>query len=97
MRQYTLDYREIGKRIRQRRHEMKLTQEALAELVGISASFVGHIERGEKPASTQTFSRLCAVMDASLDYFISGIQYHCDKQKCGLYEDLSALLKQYGI
>ena len=34
--------------------ERKWTQEQLAEKTGVSTSFVGHIERGEKQASVDT-------------------------------------------
>ena len=49
-----LDYRAIGLRVRGLRQQQELTQESLAELVGVSPSFVGHIERGEKKASLET-------------------------------------------
>ena len=44
-----VDYRAMGDRLRERRRAMKLTQEELAERIDISASFVGQLERAEKP------------------------------------------------
>ena len=41
-----LDYRAIGRRVRELRTSSGLTQEELAEKIDVSASFVGHIERG---------------------------------------------------
>ncbi|WP_312813123.1 helix-turn-helix transcriptional regulator [Brevundimonas sp.] len=38
----------LGKAIRARRHEMKLSQEALADAAGIDRSHMGKIERGER-------------------------------------------------
>ena len=49
-----LDHKAIGQRIRLRRLELNLSQEELAEIVGISPSFVGAIERGEKSATIDT-------------------------------------------
>lgn len=49
-----LDYRAIGSRVRELRLQHKMTQEYLAELVDISPSFIGHIERGEKKPSLET-------------------------------------------
>ena len=46
-----MDYVDIGSRARQRREDMKLSQGELARLVGVSASFIGHIERAEKVPS----------------------------------------------
>lgn len=54
-----MDYTALGKLVRYRRKEMKLTQEELAELAGVSASFLGHIERGTRVLSLETFVALC--------------------------------------
>ena len=48
----------VGKRVRQLRLQRKLTQEQLAERAGISTSFLGHIERGSRKLSLETFCRL---------------------------------------
>ena len=60
-----MDYRTLGKRVRQQRMMCGLTQEELAEKSGISCSFVGHIERGEKKASVETVVALCNAMEIS--------------------------------
>ena len=54
-----IDYTDMGHRIRIARRKQSLTQEALAEKVGISASFLGHIERGSRIASLETLIALC--------------------------------------
>ena len=46
-----LDYQAIGKRIRVLRKQNHMTQAELAEKVGISTSFIGHIELGTRIAS----------------------------------------------
>ena len=43
-----INYSEIGNKIKQKRRELGYSQEELAELCGISASYIGHIERGSK-------------------------------------------------
>ena len=60
-----MDYRGLGKRVRQQRVLNGLTQEQLSEKAGISCSFVGHIERGEKKASLETIVALCNVLSIS--------------------------------
>ena len=60
-----MDYRALGKRIRQHRFMAEMTQEDLAEKAGISCSFVGHIERGEKKASLETLIALCNALKVS--------------------------------
>jgi transcriptional regulator with XRE-family HTH domain len=39
---------EFGRRVRARRHELGLSQEALAERSGLSWSYVSSVERGER-------------------------------------------------
>ena len=65
-----IDYAQMGKRIKQRRKELHLTQDALADQVGISISFMGHIERGSRSASLETLLALCIALDVSMDYII---------------------------
>ena len=60
-----MDYKLLGKRVRQQRVLNKLTQEQLAERAGISCAFVGHIERGEKKASIETVVALCNALAVS--------------------------------
>ena len=60
-----MDYVKLGERVRKQRILNQLTQEQLAERTGISTSFVGHIERGEKKASIETIVALCNAMEVS--------------------------------
>ena len=55
----------VGKRVRQLRLRRNLTQEQLAERAGISTSFLGHIERGSRKLSLETFYRLIRAMSLS--------------------------------
>lgn len=65
-----IDYTHMGKRIRDRRKELHLTQEALAEQTGISTPFLGHIERGSRIASLDTLLAICIALDVSMDFII---------------------------
>lgn len=60
-----MNYIAFGKRIRSRRRSMRLTQEQVAEQVGISLSFLGHIERGTRKASLETLVSICNVLKTS--------------------------------
>ena len=92
----SLDYCAMGNRVRELRTKLKLAQENLAEAVGISASFIGHIERGEKKSSLETISRLAASLGTSMDYIVLGNNVRCDQQSCPLYDDLKHLIATYG-
>ena len=91
-----VDYVEMGRRVRQLRNDLKLTQEQLAEAVNVSTSFIGHIERGEKQCSLDTVCRLAVYLDTSVDYLAMGRINQCDRQSCSLYTDLKGLLISYG-
>ncbi len=64
-------YVAIGQRIRKARHDKLLTQESLAEKAGISASFLGHIERGSRIASIETLVRLANALDIDANALLS--------------------------
>ena len=55
----------VGKRVRQLRLKKKLTQEELAERAGISTSFLGHIERGSRRMSLDSFCRIARALDCT--------------------------------
>ncbi len=57
--------RKIGGRIRQARKEKGYSQEKLAELCGISDTYLGRLERGEKQPSLDTLVRLTECLGVS--------------------------------
>lgn len=66
-----MDYKDLGARIRTARRRLSLTQEELAEKTGISASFLGHIERGTRVASLETLVALCNTLNVTPEYLLS--------------------------
>lgn len=54
----------LGERIRERRTELCLSQEALAEKAGISANTVSRIEGGQMSMGIGTFIKLVQALDA---------------------------------
>ncbi len=66
-----MDYIMMGRRIRLYRHQRDLTQEQLAEQVGLSASFMGNIERGSRVASIETLMKLCAALNVTPNELLS--------------------------
>lgn len=49
-----MNYEALGHRIRLQRKSCKLTQGELAGAIGLSTSFLGHVERGTRKASLET-------------------------------------------
>ena len=93
--QAMFDYRAMGRRVRECRSERGMTQEMLAEKAGISTSFVGHIERGEKQASVDTVVALAQCLNVSLDFLLMGRKGFCKPEDCCLREDLQKLVNAY--
>lgn len=60
-----MDYEKLGVRVRQQRELNNLTQGQLARKAGVTGSFIGHIERGEKKASVETVVALCNALEIS--------------------------------
>ena len=69
---------EMGKRIATRRKEMKMTQEALAEKVGVSLQTISCVELGKKAIRPYNLIRLCSILDTSTDYILVG-QKNCQE------------------
>lgn len=66
-----MDYVDLGRRIRKQRTLLHQTQEQIAEQVGVSTSFIGHVERGSRKASLETLVALANTLNVSIDYLLS--------------------------
>ena len=62
-----MNYDSIGKNIRKYRSSKKMRQEDLAELTGLSTTYVGMVERGEKIPSLETFLSILNALNISAD------------------------------
>ncbi len=72
-----MNYVALGKHIRLERQKSRLTQEKLAEHVGISASFLGHIERGSRKASLETIVSIANSLKIGVDLLLAdSLRYH---------------------
>jgi len=65
-----IDYKKIGKRVRQARLKKNLNQSQLAELVDCSNNHISHIEVGQTKVSLPLLLQLSHALDESLDYFL---------------------------
>ncbi len=66
-----MDYKRLGKRIREERLRLNLTQAQLAEAVDISDTYMGAIERGERSLTLGTLVRLVNRLGVSVDYILA--------------------------
>ncbi len=65
-----MDYGLLGKRIREERQKLHLTQENLSEKVGVSVAFIGQIERGERKLSLDTLVKVASQLGITVDYLL---------------------------
>lgn len=70
-----IDYAKMGMRIRQARKVKGWSQEGLAKKCGISMSFLGHIERGTRIMSMDTFANICVALSADADELLWGVAH----------------------
>lgn len=66
-----MDYKRLGKRIREERQRLNLTQAQLAEDIDISDTYMGAIERGERSLTLDTLVKLVNRLGVSADYMLS--------------------------
>ena len=67
------DYTATGLRLKEARNQKNITQQELADLVGVSVSYVKNTERGGKPSIEYLFSvsEICSV---SIGWLLTGVQ-----------------------
>ena len=87
----TVDFHAIGQRIRQKRREKHMTQEALAEALSVSVGYVSNMERGITKISLTTLAKIAGAVDCELGELVSGT---AAMEKDYLDTEFSALLSR---
>ena len=75
----------LGKRIRMERSNKNLTQEQLAEAVGVSTTYIGFVERGERSVTLEKLLDITNVLGVSIDYLL------CDSTESNSDADFNLL------
>ena len=68
-----MNFNLIGKNIKKYRLSNNLRQEDLAEKTGLTANYIGLIERGKKTPSLDAFISILNALEASADIVLSGV------------------------
>lgn len=66
-----MKYADFGKRIREERLKLGLTQERLAEDVNLSTAYIGQIERGERTPTLENIVAIANRLGVTVDYLLS--------------------------
>lgn len=80
---------EMGKRIYMRRKELCMTQEQLAERIGLTLQSISCIELGKKAIRPENLMNLCAALGTTSDYILTGVR--SDKEMSQIYRSISKL------
>lgn len=104
-----MDYYEIGQRIRRIRKAHKLSQEELAEKVGISTTHMSHIETGNTKLSLSVFVDIAEALEVQTDSIlydeprdsinaamndVAAILEECDTKQARVISDMVRAMKQ---
>lgn len=69
-----INYALIGKRVRETRKQQHVTQLQLAELAGLSVSYISHIETAYKHASLSSLLHISNALGITMDELLNGNQ-----------------------
>ncbi|QJD86360.1 helix-turn-helix domain-containing protein [Cohnella herbarum] len=65
-----MNYASLGQRIRNERKKLAMTQEKIAEMIGVSDAYIGQIERGERSLTLDTLIDLANKLGVTVDYLL---------------------------
>ena len=90
-----VDYKKMGIEIKRRRLEKRMTQDQLAEAIGVGTTHISHIETGRTIPSLQTFIDIVNVLECSADELLfielSKTRPILNNWLCELVDDCSSL------
>ncbi|GAA6385146.1 helix-turn-helix domain-containing protein [Lawsonibacter asaccharolyticus] len=89
----------MGERLATQRKSLKLTQENLAELSGVSVKTISSAEKGKKALRPENIVRICHSLELDISYLMTGNALHSDisvslthKQRIALNKIIDAFL-----
>lgn len=67
-----MDKLKFGRRLFQARRDKHLTSNELAEIMGMSGSYIRQLECGSRKPSLDFLLNICEILDVSPDYLLEG-------------------------
>lgn len=87
----------FNQRLRELRNERKLSQQALANILGISKSSINMYERGEREPGLDLVLKLSMIFNASADYLLGKSNDRVDDNLLDIVNEIDdGLLQKYG-
>lgn len=86
-----MDYKKLGKRIKAARNKMSMSQEKLAEKIGLSSVYISHIETGTTKPSIDTLVNICNQLGITPDYVLFDSVYNSKEY---LRDEIASLLNE---
>lgn len=74
-----VDFSLIGKRIRIKRKEAKITQEQLAEKIDVTVGYVSQCERGISKINLEKLSEIADALNCDIAFFVAGSVVGCEE------------------
>ena len=63
----------MGQRIMVRRKSLRMTQEELAEKLGVSTQMISNLELGKKAIRPDNLAKVCEALELSADFVLTGV------------------------
>lgn len=70
----------VGRRIRNYRLQLGLSQEKVAELSGCHPTYIGQVERGEKNATLESIEKIASAVNVPLSKLFDKFESHVDTE-----------------
>ncbi len=67
-----VDYKIIGKRIKEARKDKGWSQEKLSEEIDVTTVYISRVERGSSQVNLKRLAQISKALDVSLEYLIGG-------------------------
>lgn len=87
----------IGKRVKEVRTKLNLTQEELADKAGLHPSYIGQVERGSKKVSIKTLEKITHALNIPLKSIFDFSDKPCITEKDLLVSELFGILKNKNL
>lgn len=96
-----IDYQTIGRRLQEKRKAQGLTQEVLAEQVGITVVYLSKVENGRVRPTLELLDCLCDKLNLNLATLLAGVQIqedgYANERVVALFRSCSSDIKEAAL